>query len=99
MQDYKGTTRSTTNLDSCRFPPAARNADDVTQGTLREVLQRHLLLCLPFIVLADQVQGEDGWDQLGVSRHQAAELRFQGLLAPLKEGFLAQNSRKAEAAQ
>lgn len=81
------------------FHQPARNADDIMQDTLREVLQRHLLLSLHFIIPTDQVQDEDRWDWLGVSCHQAAELRFQGLLAPLKEGFLAQNSRRTEAAQ
>lgn len=71
----------------------ARNADDVVQDTLREVLQGHLLLRVHLLIPADQVQDEDGWHWLGVPRHQAAELRFQGFLAPLKEGFLAQNSR------
>lgn len=69
------------------------------QDTLWEMLQRHLLLCLHFIVPADQVQDEDGWDRLGVSCHQAAKLGFQRLLAPLKEGFLAQNSTRIEGAQ
>lgn len=63
------------------------------QDTLREVLQGHLLLRVHLLIPADQVQDEDGWHWLGVPRHQAAELRFQGFLAPLKEGFLAQNSR------
>lgn len=71
----------------------ARNVDDVVQDTLREVLQGHLLLRVHLLIPADQVQDEDGWHRLGVPRHQAAELRFQGFLAPLKEGFLAQNSR------
>lgn len=70
-----------------------RNADDVMQDTLREVLQGHLLLRVHLLIPTDQVQDEDGGHWLGVSRHQAAELRFQGFLAPLKEGFLAQNSR------
>lgn len=80
------------------FHQPARNADDVMQDALREVLQRHLLLRLHFIIPTDQVQDENGWDCLAVPRHQAAELGFQGLLAPLKEGFLAQN-RRTEAAQ
>lgn len=63
------------------------------QDALREVLQGHLLLRVHLLIPADQVQDEDGWHWLGVPRHQAAELRFQGFLAPLKEGFLAQNSR------
>lgn len=75
------------------FHQPARNADDVMQDTLREVLQRHLLLRLHFVVPTDQVQDEDGWDWLAVPCHQAAELGFQGLLAPLKEGFLAENMR------
>lgn len=78
------------------FHQPARNADDVVQDTLWEMLQRHLLLRLHFIVPADQVQDENGWDWLGVSCHQAAKLGLQRLLAPLKEGFLAQNRRRTE---
>lgn len=76
----------------------ARNANDVVQNTLWEMLQGHLLLRVHLLIPTDQVQDEDGWHWLGVPGHQTAELRFQGLLAPLKEGFLAQN-RSTEAEQ
>lgn len=81
------------------FHQPARNADDIVQDALREVLQRHLLLGLHLIIAADQVQDEDGRDWLGVPCHQAAELRLQGLFSPLKKGFLAQKSRGIEEAQ
>lgn len=93
----QGTTRehhaALPTLIPAIFHQPARNADDIVQDTLWELLQWHLLLCVHFIISTDQVQDEDGWDRLGVSCHQAAELWLQGLFSPLKEGFLAQNSR------
>lgn len=75
-------------LVSSKLHQPARDADDVFQGVLRELIQRHLFLRFNLIIPTEVVQDEDGRNWLGASRQLIAEFRFQGFLPPLKQGFL-----------
>lgn len=70
------------------FHQPARDADDVLQHGLGQVLQGHLLLQLQLLVHSQGVQDQDGRHRLAVACQQVAELRLQKLLALLKAGFL-----------